>query len=523
MKKRGLFIAGGAVLLCLLLGVYVLLKKNGTEEAAAVEEEDENEEIVSISGDEIANLTFELDGSEVTWVKEEDGWYLSGDKEFPVDESKMTTLISSISSISAERTLEDVSNLKDYGLENPVNVIKVEKTDESTETIYVGSKNPSTGDTYICLNDKQDTVYTVGSDLGGTFSGGIYDFAVSEEYPSITGATITRIKADKKDNSYTLESNEDSSTGWYITDGKKNTKEADSTNAGTLQSTVAGLSYSGYYEYDCQDWAAYGLDKPKMEFTVDYTEQVEIQEDESEDQEESGTDENEDTSDEAGSETDGTDSESDSGEDEPTMETVEKSMVLYVGSLSEDGNYYVRLGDSSQVHGMSQSSIDSLMNGKAFDYWKLSIESIAISDLDHLDVTYDGDTHTLKRVVTEESDGTEDDKEETSDESENTETVTTYYVDDKEADSQTFMNFYRGALSMVCQSRLEEYKDQNEPEIMLEYYGTDGSKVTIEYISRDSNFYTVTDQDGNYGLVNKMNVKDLISQWIELMNEQEKK
>lgn len=485
MKKRGLFIAGGAVLLCLLLGVYVLLKKNGTEEAAAVEEEDENEEIVSISGDEIANLTFELDGSEVTWVKEEDGWYLSGDKEFPVDESKMTTLISSISSISAERTLEDVSNLKDYGLESPVNVIKVEKTDESTETIYVGSKNPSTGDTYICLNDKQDTVYTVGSDLGGTFSGGIYDFAVSEEYPSITGATITRIKADKKDNSYTLESNEDSSTGWYITDGKKNTKEADSTNAGTLQSTVAGLSYSGYYEYDCQDWAAYGLDQPKMELTVDYTEQVEVQEDESED--------------------------------------VEKSMVLYVGSLSEDGNYYVRLGDSSEVHGMSQSSIDTLMNGKAFDYWRLSIESIAISDLDHLDVTYDGETHTLKRVVTEESDETEDDKEETSDESENTETVTTYYVDDKEADSQTFMNFYRGALSMVCQSRLEEYKDQNEPEIMLEYYGTDGSKVTIEYISRDSNFYTVTDQDGNYGLVNKMNVKDLISQWIELMNEQEKK
>ena len=36
-------------------------------------------------------------------------------------------------------------------------------------------------------------------------------------------------------------------------DNKK--QEADSTQVGTLQSTVAGLSFAGYYNYNCTDWA----------------------------------------------------------------------------------------------------------------------------------------------------------------------------------------------------------------------------------------------------------------------------
>lgn len=154
---------------------------------------------------------------------------------------------------------------------------------------------------------------------------------------------------------------------------------------GTLQSTVAGLSFAGYYNYNCTDWAAYGLEKPKMTLTVDYTEEVEA---ESTDDAESDSDANTDDTDNSG---------------ETTTETVGRELVLYVGNINEnDGNYYVRLGDSGELHGISQASLDTLMNGKAFDYWKTSIDSMTISDLDHLDVTYQGTTYTLKRVVTEE-------------------------------------------------------------------------------------------------------------------------
>lgn len=494
MKKRGLFLVTGAVLLCLLLGVYFWMKNQNETEDATTETDEETEVLISVSEDEIKNLTFRIENNNVTWTKEEDGWSMSEDENFPVDNNSMTQLTSELSSISVNRTLEDVNNLDDYGLDDPVNVITIEKTDDSTEIITVGTKNPSTGDTYLCVGDDKNTVYTVSNDLGQVFSCDLYDLASSENYPTITGTTIQKIEVNKKENSYALESNEESSTGWFVTDEAGDKKEADATNAGTLQSTIAGLSYSGYYNYNCVDWSEYGLDDPKMTIYVDYTEQVQVEDEETE----------EDSEEEADTET-----EEESEDSEIKTETVEKTLILYVGSLRDDGNYYVRLGDSQEVHGMSQSTMDSLMNGKDFDYWKLSVESISIDNLKHLDVTYENKTYNLRRVVTE---------EESDDDSEETTTVTEYYVDSAKVNSDDFMNFYRNTQNMTCQSRLEKYKEENEPEIKLEYYGTDGNVVTVSYISRDSNFYTMVDSNGNYGLVNKMNVKDLINEFIELVN-----
>ena len=248
-----------------------------------------------------------------------------------------------------------------------------------------------------------------------------------------------------------------------------------------------------------------------MTLTVDYTEEVEADStDDTESDSEANTDDTEDSS-------------------ETTTQAVDKELVLYVGNVNEtDGNYYVRLGDSSEIHGISQASLDTLLNGKAFDYWKTSIDSMTISDLDHLDVTYQGTTYTLKRVVTEEkvekdeskdTDADADADSEDADEEE-TKTVTTYYVNDQEADSDAFNAFYRAAAGMTCQSRLEENTNKGDAELTLSYYGTDGSEITISYTPRDSSFYVMEDQDGNCGLVNKMNVKDLIDAFLTLTEDE---
>lgn len=180
------------------------------------------------------------------------------------------------------------------------------------------------------------------------------------------------------------------------------------------------------------------------------------------------------------------------------------------------------MDDSNEVHGISQSSMDTMINGKAFDYWKLSIDSIALADIDHLDVTYAGETYTLKRTVTEsesENDTSGDDSDSESDIETGTESVTTYYVNDVEADGTAFQDFYRSALEMVCQSRLEKNNSDDDPELVLDYYGTEGEEVKVTYTARDSSFYTVEDQDRNSGLVNKMSVKNLIDKFIVLINE----
>ena len=180
-KKRGLFvILAGVVLLCVLIVCYFALLKANSSEEETTEEETTQEEVAAIASDDISTLTFEAGDQTVTFQKAEDSWTLEGQEDFPVDASKVDSVVSCLASVKADRTLTDVEDPGEYGLDVPTNVIEVVKTDGSSEKITVGDKNSSTGNTYICLNDDASTVYTTSTDFGSTFSGGLYNYAESE-------------------------------------------------------------------------------------------------------------------------------------------------------------------------------------------------------------------------------------------------------------------------------------------------------------------------------------------------------
>lgn len=491
MKKRGVILIGGVILLCLLLGVYFLMKNRNSQQTEETIQQEEKK-ISLISLENVSRISFMIEGEITGWTKQEDIWSLDKDGDFPTDTEKIDSIISTLSAMTEERTLENIKNLKGYGLEEPVNLIEIQNEEGQSERISVGNKNPSTGDTYLYLNDEKTTVYTVENDINSLLEGSLFDYAVGEEMPSIVSSTIKKIEVKKKENSYILESDGNSSTGWSVFDQNGSRKTADSSAAGNLQSAAAGLSFRTYYSYNCVDRSTYGLDNPRMVVTVDYTET---------ETKKSNIDTN----------TGVTEGDSDGAEDadkEKTTSEVSRTMILYVGNLADDGYYYVRLGNSQEVHGISQSSIDIFLNGKAFDYWNLAVDYLAIADLDYMNITYENQRYQLKRVVEE----SEEDEEGTIE--------TTYYVNDKEVDGDLFLQFYRGAAAMTCQSRLEKYSSAGEePELVLEYKGTGRENVTVTYIPRDASFYTVVDQDGNSGLVNKMNVKELIEKLVNLLND----
>lgn len=499
-KKRKIWLTAGCIFLAVLVLIYVLLLNREEETADATDTvEEESENILSLTQEDVVSISYTLDGETIAWNKQEEHWILSSDENFPTDDSEIENIVSTFTLLTSERTLEDVENLKDYGLETPVNQMTLADAEGNEEIVSIGTINPSTQCTYIYINDDSATVYTVTSDLGSLLDADLFDYAVSEEYPTITSSYIYEMNIVKNKNSFSIYSDVDSSTGWYVKDAKGKVQEADTNEVSSIQSTLGGLDFSGYYEYDCQDWSAYGLDNPQMTIEVKYTEEVEVEE----------TDESEKTE----------ESEESSEDAEVTYETVEKSVTLYVGNLSEDGMYYVRMDDSSEVRGIAQATLSTYINGKAFEYWSLAVASVGISDLDYLEVVYDGKTYELKRVVEEVVTAVENEDGETTQE---TETTTTYFVNDVEVDSTTFMEFYRSAAGVECQKRLEETQKVKNPELVLRYYGTDGDFVQISYGERDSSFYNVTDQDGNSGMVNKMTVKELINQLIDLVDEMEK-
>ena len=316
MKKKSVNLITAVGVLVVLSGAYVGVKAYVAKQEAADTEsaEEENPEIISIASADVKSIKFVIDKKEVTFEKDGDSWVKSDETDFPVDQDKIDTLVSSLNSIKAERTLENVEDASEYELDQPDNTITVTTEDGETTVIQLGMENDSTSQEYIDLNKDSSTVYVVSNSTFSSFEGTLYDFAKSGVFPTVDSSTVSKISVDGKDSSYVVE--KDENNFWNIT-GDGETEKADSAKATSLASTLSSVAYASYVNYNCaeDELSQYGLDKPYAEITVDYQEKVEKESSDDENEAENGDEEvseasgDENQADEnADSETDGSES-----------------------------------------------------------------------------------------------------------------------------------------------------------------------------------------------------------------------
>ena len=359
MKKKSVNLITAVGVLVVLSGAYVGVKAYVAKQEAADTEsaEEENPEIISIASADVKSIKFVIDKKEVTFEKDGDSWVKSDETGFPVDQDKIDTLVSSLSSIKAERTLENVEDASEYELDQPENTITVTTEDGETTVIQLGMENDSTSQEYIDLNKDSSTVYVVSNSTFSSFKGTLYDFAKSGVFPTVDSSTVSKISVDGKDSSYVVE--KDENNFWNIT-GDGETEKADSAKATSLASALSSMAYSSYVNYNCaeDEFSQYGLDKPYAEITVDYQEEVEKESTDDENEAENGDEEvseaseNENQGDEtADSETDGSESldedvDSETDGNESSDEDVDSETD---GSESSDENVDVADTEDSEV------------------------------------------------------------------------------------------------------------------------------------------------------------------------------
>ena len=316
MKKKSVNLITAVGVLVVLSGAYVGVKAYVAKQEAADTEsaEEEKPEIISIASADVKSIKFVIDKKEVTFEKDGDSWVKSDETAFPVDQDKIDTLVSSLSSIKAERTLENVEDASEYELDQPENTITVTTEDGETTVIQLGMENDSTSQEYIDLNKDSSTVYVVSNSTFSSFEGTLYDFAKSGAFPTIDSSTVSKISVDGKDSSYVVE--KDENNFWNIT-GDGETEKADSAKATSLASALSSMAYSSYVNYNCaeDEFSQYGLDKPYAEIIVDYQEKVEKESTDDENEAENGDEEVSEASEDenqgdetADSETDGSES-----------------------------------------------------------------------------------------------------------------------------------------------------------------------------------------------------------------------
>ena len=479
MKRKSVNLIIAVGVLVVLSGAYVgvtayVAKQEATDTESA---EEENPEIISIASADVKSIKFVIDKKEVTFEKDGDSWVKSDETDFPVDRDKIDTLVSSLNSVTADRTLEDVEDASEYELDQPENTITVTTEDGETTVIQLGMENDSTNQEYIDLNKDSSTVYVVSNSTFSSFEGSLYDFAKSGTFPTVDSSIVSKISVDGKESSYVVE--KDENNFWNIT-GDGETEKADSAKATSLASALSSMAYASYVNYNCteDELSQYGLDKPYAEITVDYQEEVEKEStddeneaengdeevteasedenqadentdseaDESSDEDESdtedsetvedeNTDETADDNDEAEdvtesddesesetSDTESTENSEDSEEDsEPETEMVDRELVIQVGDQSSDGGRYVRVNDSNEIYTISEDSLDTFLGKTNADFWDMTVSYLSVNNLETLDVNYDGEDYAVN--VSRET--SEDETEDTTDDSTAEDTETT--------------------------------------------------------------------------------------------------
>ena len=298
-KNKGILIL--LAVLILLVAVYFGLRTWNAqqEEKAQEEQEAATVHVTDTSAEDIVSLKFNVGNGDLEFGKEDDQWYYTPDKDFPLQQSYPEDMAETVGSITADRELTDGDSIDAYGLDEPAYTIEYTDADGNTAELLFGDM---TGDDYYVMLNGNDTVYTVNSSVIDPFNYTLDDMAQLDDYPSIGSGNLVKEVITQNGETTTYDSEDEDQA------------EDIAAVAGGLG--AVSLSEAADYSVEDEDLDVYGLDEDSR-ITVEAT---------------------------------------------YTQNDEEQLLTLYIGNEDGNGNRYVMLNDSRIVYLISDEICDNILN-----------------------------------------------------------------------------------------------------------------------------------------------------------------
>ncbi len=335
MKKntRTLIILGAVLVIC--IGAYIGVSVYNNNQARKTAEEAKAVQIYADGRSAPISISYESGGTVMSFVLESDKWFVADNKDFPLKQSSLTSLASTLNSLTAVRTLDIPPSLSAYGLDTPAYTVSAADAAGNTLKLLIGAQYE---DNYYAMPEGGDKVYTISSTLVSSLDTDLMSLIALDTIPTLSETTIDTIKLSSSTSSLTLDKhlNKDGTTTWFIVNGTEYTAADEFVlpasaeklpekyvgNAVTAVSSARFASCAAF-KPTAEELAAYGLDAPKLTVTVDYTTTT-------------GT---------------GINKTSESG-----------TVILEIGGpLSDGSGYYARLPGSQQINVLSSEAVEPLI------------------------------------------------------------------------------------------------------------------------------------------------------------------
>lgn len=355
------------VLLAVLAAVCAAAVIVSTTEKKQEQVRSEGITALSLDADSVTALSWEYEDSSFAFHKDGDGtWIYDTDEDFPVDQSVIASLLDVFSDFRTDFTIDAVTDLSQYGLDDPTASIHLETAD-STYDVLVGDESQMDSQRYVSIGD--GSVYLAAVDPLDSYNVLLAGLIQNDEVPCFENVTSLNFSGEV---SYAVAYEADSGKSYdaddvYFTTLNGSMLALDSSLVSGYLYTMEYLDLIDFVTYSADDehLDTYGLDDPELTVTVNYTE-----------------------SDSEGAETSKTftlavsrdpaqrDSEPD--EDDPDSITA-----------------YVRVGDSAIIYQITGSEYLELMACGKNDLRHQELLWAAFTDITQADVTLDGTEYTF--------------------------------------------------------------------------------------------------------------------------------
>lgn len=436
--------------LVIVAGCAVLTRKLNPEDDGTGAEETIS--VFSLNTEDVTKVSWTYADETITLIDAGEGWMLEEDSQFPLDESYLNTMLTTLSDIQATKTIESPEDLTQYGLEEPTCSVTV--TAESVSKIVIGDETGLGGQRYLSVGD--GNVYLVDSSILDSFAYGLYDIIQMETIPSMSDVRsfVTETENGKLEIEYLENSGlaySDHYT-WFAKDGDDDIT-LDSELTYDLVDTITDLSWDSCVDYKAtaSKLQEYGLADPAATVTVNYTETI-----------------REDTG-----ETD--------KEGNPVYENKEadRSFVLELGNC-ENGYCYARLADSQMVYRISEEVYQTVVGANVSDLLPDDVLAIDWDDVTAIDIQLDGMEYNLKKET-----------EETTDEEGNTSAQYVYQLDGETVEVTDTLDALQ---SLTASGRADGASASGDAVLSLVFHQDveNFSEVRLAFYSYDSKSYLVS-------------------------------
>ncbi len=459
MTRRSITLIAVLAAVVVLSGLAILLprlKKPAPAAAAAP-----TIELSSLDKAKITRIQVVRKDGGLTVLKKGDAWTVDYPSPILLTSYMVDSFVDTFTKLTADSVIDEApKDLALYGLAKPQATANVYLDDGSVKTFYLGDKTPTESSFYIQVKG-DPKVYAVSSYVGQNMLYTVSDLRDKTITPAINAQEITYLRARLRDGqtvevtAKTEAEQKDISLGlssYLVTKPFVYPIGGNAEKIDALVQGLLGISIDQFVSDNPANLSQYGLDKPWGEIVV---------------RDKTGT------------------------------------LGFQFGKNKDDSSLYFKIIGKPNVYTTSTSSVE-FMNTTPFDLVDKFAYIPNIEDVDRIDVTANGVTHTftLSRTVKKAEKAGEEDQ-----------TVTTYTADGKTMEESAFKDWYQTIIGLTVEGVGKGINVKAAPAATTRYALNKGSvrNVLVSYVPYNADFYAVVVNGEGQFVISKSQVNKMLS------------